>query len=772
MKPISLTISAFGPFCKTMTLDFDDLKNHKLFLIAGPTGAGKTTILDAMVFALFGETSGGLRSGQTMRSDYADDETPTKVEFIFSIGTQQYRIERQPKQELKKRRGTGTRMYEATAILWSWQDGAWQEYSSRSTDIANKIQEILGFRLNQFLQVVLLPQGEFRKLLVANTSDREALMHSLFKTDVFKRLQDMLKDEYDEVVASAKTVIDRQQYLLQSENVDTYAALKDSLTVKQQGLSDSETKFAAFKKDFDAVTKIYDNNVKRAQLEQELERFRQREETLLGKRAEMNAVDVIVKQLAAYKPIAMHKQRIDELNTEQQALNDSLFNLAESLKEIVKEKAQLTAEYEKLQSLEDTRKAYESILQEALKTKQKLAEADLLDKKIATDSAKLALEEENIKGLNEELEQRRALMMDLEQKQNELRAAVDGEGMLLNEQTLWNDGLRHVNSVQQAGAQLQQAEQSLQRATLALVERQTEELQAQAELKLAKAQAVQQQAAHLADELEDGVACPVCGSLEHPHKATYIDDFNADVLAKKEKAHEGAVRRVSAAEADVDSATKLQAEKAKNVQEAVQVYTDWLEQQIAKVKGLLDSYKGVTDWGRLNLEFTEHSENLKPLLNQIGTKRGQLQRIEKQLKDGADSLKKLDDAVAEAQRAYGDAEKQLAVKQAELDVLRRELPTGDLDAWQADLDEKETWVTNHIEAVKANEQARLANNRRETSCGTDEQNKKQRLSVVQDELQKTKELYERALAKADLSEARMSELNSYIDKKETLEEQL
>lgn len=769
MKPISLTISAFGPFCKSMTLNFEDLKEHNLFLIAGPTGAGKTTILDAMVFALFGETSGGLRSGQTMRSDYADEATPTVVEFTFSIGEQKYRIERQPKQELKKRRGSGTRWYEATAILWIWQDDGWQEYSSRSTEISNKIQEILGFRVNQFLQVVLLPQGEFRKLLVANTAEREALMHSLFKTDIFKRLQEELKAEYDQVVASAKTVIDRQQYLLQSEQVDSYKGLKDALTERKQGLSESETQLTTLKQNYEDVTKAYDNNVKREQLSNELKVLQAQESELIAKQDGMNEVATIVKQLTAYEPIVLHKKRLNELSVEEDSLHKELSNLAESLQSILAEQAKLADEHAQLQQREETRKAYETVLQEAVKIQQKIGEAEILDRELATDKATLKSEESKLNAKRSDLENRRTMVNEMEQTVATLRDETAREGALLNEQTLWKDALRYVEAIQQALTQLQKADSDLQRAKLALVESQTKELQAKSELQLARAQAVQQQAAHLAEHLEAGMACPVCGSTEHPYKATYVDDFNADLLEEKEKSHEAAVRRVSAAEVDVESATKQQELRTQELESTVRAYTDWQAQQDFKE---LQTYKESDDWNRLALEFEEHRDAVEPVLKQIHVKQNQLQRTESQLTENRNLLNDAEQAVTEGQNAYTDRAKELAVKQTRFDVLQSELPKGDLDAWQADLNEKEDWLTTHNKALDDNEGARLKNSRAESACTADTQNKNQRIAKVQEELQHTAALYEEALGKASLSEARMSELNNFIDKKEELEQQL
>ena len=216
MKPISLTIEAFGPYRDSVTLDFNELQNHSMFLISGPTGAGKTSILDAMVYALYGEPSGEVRKTDAIRSDFAEPERMTRVDFSFAIGEAQYRIERLPKQLVAKKRGTGMREQNASATVYEMKDGEWKVIATSAAAIRDTVQRIIGFRKDQFLQVVLLPQGEFRKLLVASTSEREELLHTLFRTELYRRLQDALKSAYDEAKSGIEENITKQSALLQS----------------------------------------------------------------------------------------------------------------------------------------------------------------------------------------------------------------------------------------------------------------------------------------------------------------------------------------------------------------------------------------------------------------------------------------------------------------------------------------------------------------------------------------------------------------------------
>ena len=225
MRPLRLVIEAFGPYAHKVDLDFSKLGSHKLFLISGPTGAGKTTILDAMVYALYGDASGQSRDASSVRSDFADLDRPTQVSFTFAIGDKTYKVERSPQQEVKKKRGQGTKIQGAAAAIYQEEEGQWTKLVSDSRKVGPLVNDIIGFSKDQFLQVVLLPQGEFRKLLVSNSKDREILLRNLFKTQIYERLQTSLKEAYDQATALAGNLLQEQARILAEEGALTLADL-------------------------------------------------------------------------------------------------------------------------------------------------------------------------------------------------------------------------------------------------------------------------------------------------------------------------------------------------------------------------------------------------------------------------------------------------------------------------------------------------------------------------------------------------------------------
>ena len=212
MKPLKLTMRAFGPYAGETVIDFEKLQGRHLFLICGPTGAGKTTILDAMCYALYGKTSDGPCHGEKMRSDYADSSERTEVIFDFMLGDKTYRATRSPAQMVDKKRGSGQTLAAMQASLSELEDG--KEINTLRTGIEEAAGKLIGLNADQFCQVILLPQGDFRKLLVAKADEREAILKQLFKTQRFSEFKDRLKDRLDAKVREKMEKQTREDQIL------------------------------------------------------------------------------------------------------------------------------------------------------------------------------------------------------------------------------------------------------------------------------------------------------------------------------------------------------------------------------------------------------------------------------------------------------------------------------------------------------------------------------------------------------------------------------
>ena len=188
MRPLKLTMSAFGPYAGRMELDFETLGTGGLYLITGDTGAGKTTIFDAISFALFGEASGGNREPGMLRSKYADPKMPTEVELTFRYAGKDYTVLRNPEYMRPKGRGEGLTKQAADAKL-TLPDG---RVVTKLKDVNTEIRGILGLDREQFAQVAMIAQGDFLKLLLAETKERQKIFRNIFHTNLYVELQDQL----------------------------------------------------------------------------------------------------------------------------------------------------------------------------------------------------------------------------------------------------------------------------------------------------------------------------------------------------------------------------------------------------------------------------------------------------------------------------------------------------------------------------------------------------------------------------------------------------
>ncbi len=260
MKPIRLEMNAFGPYAGQTVLDFEQLGENRLFLICGPTGAGKSTILDAMSYALYGKTSGDERTGTDLRSDYADEVVRTEVTFDFAVGDRLYRICRSPSQMLRRKLKSGSLTKPAEhamkSELYKWDGEGWDPITAKNTAV--EAEKILGVGVAQFRQIILLPQGQFRKLLLADSKERQAIMQQLFHTEIYARLEDAIRKKVSGLEAARKESEERKKGFLSACGVDREEALPAVVAAAEQEAQAAQSAYAAADKEETAFLKAYE----------------------------------------------------------------------------------------------------------------------------------------------------------------------------------------------------------------------------------------------------------------------------------------------------------------------------------------------------------------------------------------------------------------------------------------------------------------------------------------------------------------------------------
>lgn len=200
-----LEVTAFGPFADTVAVDFDHLSDAGLFLLSGATGAGKTSVLDAVCFALYGDVPGDRNSAKRLRSDHAAPGVAPRVVLEATLSGRRFRVVRSPAWERPKKRGTGTTTEQASVTLSERVDGAWQPLSSRLDETGHLVTSLVGMNVTQFTQVAMLPQGRFQAFLRARSEERHRLLQQLFRTGRFEEVERWLRNRRLAMRRSAET---------------------------------------------------------------------------------------------------------------------------------------------------------------------------------------------------------------------------------------------------------------------------------------------------------------------------------------------------------------------------------------------------------------------------------------------------------------------------------------------------------------------------------------------------------------------------------------
>lgn len=473
MKPLKLTMRAFGPYAGETVIDFEKLQGRHLFLICGPTGAGKTTILDAMCYALYGKTSGD-RTGEKMRSDYADSSERTEVIFDFMLGDKTYRATRSPAQMVDKKRGSGQTLAAMQASLSELEDG--KEINTLRTGIEEAAGKLIGLNADQFCQVILLPQGDFRKLLVAKADEREAILKQLFKTQRFSDFKDRLKDRLDAKVREKMEKQTREDQILSSSGATDEKQLSQMVEEAGKELKEAQDIVKSREKESNEFREVY-----------------QKETALMGHFTELEKA---LKQDAALKN---EEGRMKEM--------EASLSLIRSARELAPYFVQLDG---------ITREGK----QEAVKLKT--ARADM----------------ETYARLNETLEKRIQELDAMKEKREEERKTALKMQDLVPKAKLYGAAVQALKNAKNALSRAEEETKRRQAAAEAARKARDEQKE--------KADAVRKsyidgQAFLLAEGLEDGVPCPVCGAIHHPAPARGGDHVaKAEDVERAQKEYERA----------------------------------------------------------------------------------------------------------------------------------------------------------------------------------------------------------------------------------------
>ena len=482
MRPLKLTISAFGPYAGRTVLDLDALGDNGLYLITGDTGAGKTTIFDAITYALYGEASGQSREPGMFRSKYASAATPTEVELVFAYGGKTYTVRRNPEYERPKTRGEGTTTQKAEAEL-HLPDG---RVVTRPREVDAAIRNIMGVNRQQFMQISMIAQGEFLKLLLASTEDRKDIFRQIFRTTLYRDLQENLKREAGGLARQcAETKSSLEQYISGITAEESDPLWPDAEKARAGAMPAGET--------LELLEKL---------IRQDTEADAAIQKRLEDAAEELARINESIGRLETREGIRAEAERAKSGREAERERRKAAEEALEAARAAIPErdaaaesKARLEAELPRYEALEETRRKLAgnerraAMLEHLLKTErgraEEMTEGLASRKEILEDYAGAG---ERVASLRVE----RMLRIGRKEQHIQLRSALRD---VQNARTELKELQERYEKYAQAAAAAAETYAAMDRAFL------------------------DGQAGILAGRLEEGRPCPVCGSTEHPHPA-------------------------------------------------------------------------------------------------------------------------------------------------------------------------------------------------------------------------------------------------------------
>lgn len=530
MRPLKLTLSAFGPYADKTVIEMDKLGTSGIYLITGDTGAGKTTIFDAVTFALYGTASGKNREKSMLRSKYAAPETPTEVTLTFSCGGKEYTVRRNPAYERPKKRGEGFTEEKEGAEL-KFPDG---RIAADVEAVNSAVRDIIGINSDQFLQISMIAQGDFLRLLLSTTTERKEIFRRIFKTELFQKLQDNLKNEAKQLKDQCEAARNSIKQYIREIQCDENDVLGIEAEKAKNGVLQLND-IIKLLEEINANNKDDEDRIKKdtEEADRQLEAVNNNLGKIEAQEKTQEAIDKAKADLAAEK-----NQNI----ILKEAFDKEKARAAEREK-LSEEKTVIEAEYPRYDQIDKIKEEIGS------------AEKAIEEKKKQTEQKKLALEKgaNELELLKKELD---SLSCSGEEKQRLDSQKEKAEERLDKILSLAEDIKTYFINRGELDKLREQYKNTAKKAEDAIED-----------YEIKNKAFLDEQAGILAEGLADGQPCPVCGSLAHPCAAKKSDKAPTEAQLKKSKNKADEARREREEESGkcAKAGADLEAEK-KNIE--------------------------------------------------------------------------------------------------------------------------------------------------------------------------------------------------------------
>ncbi|MBQ4529523.1 MAG: AAA family ATPase [Lachnospiraceae bacterium] len=705
MKPLKLTMSAFGPYAGKTEIDFEQLGNQGVFLITGDTGAGKTTLFDAITFALFGEASGSVRAADMFRSKYAKEDVPTFVELVFDYHGKRFKVKRNPEYLRPKERGTGFTIQKSEAELIFPDD---RQPVTKAAEVTKAVEELLGVDYHQFTQIAMIAQGDFQKLLIAGTAERGEIFRKIFHTKLYQVLQLQLKEEEKKRKAAYD---DTRKSINQYMND---ISCKHNLVIDKEFQGLKKQKFeGTIERGLELLTQLNETDEKQYQ---ELD---EKYKSLLKQKDQLVTLLEQVKQGKELQE-KLDKQQLqlqELLPKEEQAKKnvqekEKYPKICEELKEKIRVKQERLIEHEKLKKEEENFAAQ----QEQLKSQQKLQKQkknteELLKQKVEEEKNRLSdlkdvgeekerlnYQLETEKGKKTELERLKKMweisekllnntgeklkLLVKEKKESEKKVSLQEKELQekLKEKERVQDSEVKLMQMKQRENQLKVKEESLQEVKKKLrnLSMKMKEVKKKQEKYLqivvtrdAEREKCQQleklfldaQAGLLAKDLNEDRPCPVCGSLHHPKLAVIPE--KAPEKEELEKAREEVAQWEAKAEQISAQAGEQRIQAGQEAAELVKKFSEEMTEEFSKEKFLADEQIYLEKWSE---EIKVQEEKLEKDNQELEAERKKLLEEKKAFEEVTRLIEDVESEKQQLQIILAQKEQELATTEGEKSV--------------------------------------------------------------------------------------------------------
>lgn len=699
MKPLTLTMTNFGPY-EHQTIDFRKLDEASIFLIAGPTGSGKTTLFDAMTFALYGESASDDRDPQALRSDFAEPDAPTEVTLRFEHKGVEYEVTRQPKQVLAKKRGTGTREYGSTGKLQIFKAGQKVDEITRLQEINLTLTDILQISRKQFVQIVLLPQGDFRRFLVSDSSAKETILRKVFGTQLFQHWATALKQQLAqqrEKIKTAQSVIDtglkRVRWTQPGEDHDLtqlevqYQADLTALETVKTKLADTQQQVNQLTRQIETDQNMNQNIEKLNGKQAEKRQLQEQQPEIENTQQRLATLNWVSEQRHDYEKQQELQQQLQKVNQQKVTLTSKLKNQTQNTQQLQDQQNQLAeqkSDFTKIQSdlaiLTKQRPLYEQVRQ--------------LDETLTQQMADCTKAETELLNVQSDSERQRAQLEKLNQQISKQPELLKASARLTAQLSTHNTVKKQVSQLLEQQSELTRQAQMLtdDQSNLAVLSDKVK--QSNADFEDLRNQWLAGQIAVLAKQLKPGTPCPVCGSTDHP--APFASTNTKIVDNETVKRVERSLQQL-----------KDQATKAQTVLEADQKAFDQLNQETTeREKALKEQLKVPIDLPVKDL-LAQVTDDESTTTQQLETVTAQLKGIDQALIDQHTKSAEIDDLQQQLQTCKEQVQTAKLVQQTtqtKLAEAKKQLPEqfADLAALDQYLQQQQAQVSDYQQEVQKN----------------------------------------------------------------------